>query len=98
MGIDYLFSAFCLPNFIYGLSVYNGAVDSDLRVIQNFRDGCLKRKLYTSKRIDDRDLLEEADRKLFKVCTVDPGCPFSNIIVKKKETKYHLRDRTAYRP
>ena len=46
--------------------------------------------------MDTRDLLEKADRKLFKVRSVDPAdCPLSNIIPKIKETKYHLRDRTA---
>ena len=50
----------------------------------------LKRK-YISKRIDIRDLLEKADRKLFKVRSVDPDCPLSKIIPKKKEAKYNLR-------
>ena len=34
--------------------------------------------------------LEKADKKIFKVCSVDPDCPLSNIIPKKKETKYQL--------
>ena len=78
--VDHLFSA--LPNFTYGLPVY-GAVDSDLTVIQNFLDRCFKRK-YTSKRMDIRELLEKADKKLFKVRSVDLDCPLSNIIPKKK--------------
>lgn len=41
-------------NFTYGLSVY-GAIDSDLMVIQNFLDRCLKKK-YISKRMDVQDL------------------------------------------
>ena len=53
----------------YGLPVY-GAVDSDLTVIQNVLDRCFKRK-YTSKRMDIRELLEKADKKLFKVRSVD---------------------------
>ena len=69
----------------YGLPVY-GAVDSDLTVIQNVLDRCFKRK-YTSKRMDIRELLEKADKKLFKVRSVDPDCQLSNIIPKKKETK-----------
>ena len=76
--VDHLFSALVLPNFTYGLPVY-GAVDSDLTVIQNFLDRCFKRK-YTSKRMDIRELLEKADKKLFKVRSVDPDCPLSNII------------------
>ena len=94
--VDHLFSALVLPNFTYGLPVY-GAVDSDLTVIQNFLDRCFKRK-YTSKRMDIRELLEKADRKLFKVRSVDPDCPLSNIIPKKKETKYLLRNKSAHRP
>ena len=88
--VDRLFCTLLLPNFTYGLSVY-GAVDSDLTVIQNFLDRCFKRK-YISKRMDIRDLLEKADRKLFKVRSVDPDCPLSKIIP-KKETKYNLRNR-----
>ena len=71
--VDHLFSASVLPNFTYGLPLY-GAVDSDLTVIQNFLDRCFKRK-YTSKRRDIRELLEKADKKIFKVRSVDPDCP-----------------------
>ena len=94
--VDHLLSALVLPNFTYGLPVY-GAVDSDLTVIQNFLDRCLKRK-YTAKRMDIRELLEKADKKLFKVRSVDPDCPISNIIPKKKETNYLLRKKSAHRP
>ena len=73
------------------------AVDSDLTVIQNVLNRCFKRK-YTSKRMDIRELLEKADKKLFKVRSVDPDCPLSNIIPKKKETKYQLRNKSAHRP
>jgi len=51
-----------------------------------------------SKRMDIRDLLERADRKLLKLCSVDPDCPLNNIIPKKKETKCNLRNRTACHP
>ena len=80
----------------YGLPVY-GAADSDLTVIQNVLDRCFKRK-YTSKRMDIRELLEKEDKKLFKVRSVDRDCPLSNIIPKKKETKYQLRNKSAHRP
>ena len=51
---------------------------------------------HISKRMD---LLEKADRKLFKkVRSVDPDCPLSKIIPKKKETKYNLRNRTLQHP
>lgn len=60
----------------YGLSVY-GAMDSDLRVIQNFLDGRLKRKLlYTSKRIDFRDLLEKA---IYAYCPQINSDRFKNV-------------------
>ena len=39
-----------------------------------------------------------ADRKLFKVRSVDSDCPLSKIIPRKKETKYSLRNRTVHRP
>ena len=58
---------------------------------------CFKRK-YTSKRMDIRELLEKADKKLFKVPSVDPDCPLSNTIPKKKETKHLLRNKSAHRP
>ena len=94
--VDQLFSALVLPNLTYVLPVY-GAVDSDLTVIQNFLDRCFKRK-YTSKRMDIRELLEKADKKLFKVRSVDPDFPLNNIIPKKKETEYLLRNKSAHRP
>ena len=48
--------------------------------------------------MDIRDLLEKADRKLFKVRSVDPDCLLSKIIARKKETKYNLRNRTVHHP
>ena len=94
--VDHLFSALVLPNFISGLPVY-GAVDSDLTVIQNFLDRCFKIQ-YTAKRMEIRELLEKADKKLFTVRLVDPDCPISNIIPKKRETNYLLRKKNAHRP
>ena len=48
--------------------------------------------------MDIRELLEKADKKIFKVRSVDPDCSLSNIIPKKKETKYQLRNKSAHRP
>ena len=48
--------------------------------------------------MDIRDLLEKADKKLFKVHSVDPDCPLSNIIPNKKQTKYLLRNKSAHCP
>ena len=91
--VDHLpvFSALVLLNFTYGLPLY-GVADSDLTVIKNFLDRCFKRK-YTSKRMDIQELLEKADKKLFKVRSVDPDSQLSNIIQKKKETNYLLRKK-----
>ena len=47
--------------------------------------------------MDIRELLEKADKKIFKVRSVDPDRPLSNI-VPKKETKYQLRNKSAHRP
>ena len=66
-------------------------------ILRPYKTSWIKRK-YISKRIDIRELLVKADKKLFKVRSVDPDCPLSNIIPKKKETKYLLRNKTAHRP
>ena len=47
--------------------------------------------------MDIWEVLEKADKKLFKVRSVDPDCPLSNIIPRKKEIKYQIRNKTAYR-
>ena len=63
-------------------------------IIQNFLDRCFKRK-YALTRMDIRDPLEKADRKLFKIRSVDTDCPLIKIIPKKKETKsreYEMRE------
>ena len=62
--VDHLFNAIVLPNFSYALPVY-GASDSDVSVIQNFLDQCMKRK-FMSKNVNIRDLLEKADKTLQK--------------------------------
>ena len=43
------------------------------------------------------ELLVKADKKLFKVRSVDPDCPLSHIIPKKKEINYQLRNKIANR-
>ena len=62
--VDHLFNAIVLPNLSYALPVY-GASDSDLSVIQNFLDRCMKRK-FMSNNVNIRDLLEKADKTLYK--------------------------------
>ena len=48
--------------------------------------------------MDIRELLEKPGKKIFKVRSVDPDRPLSNVIPKKKETKYQLRNKSAHRP
>lgn len=45
--------------------------------------------------MDIRELLDKADRKLIKARLADPDCPLGKIMLKKKEIKYHLRNRTS---
>ena len=79
--VDHLFSALVLPNFTYGLPVY-GAIDSDLTVIQTFMDRCFKRK-YTStcERMDIRELLEKADKKISRYVQSLPWHKVLNAVV-----------------
>ena len=48
--------------------------------------------------MDIRELLDKAGRKLFKARSADRNGPLVNIILKKKDTKYHPRNRTFQRP
>ena len=61
--VDHIFNAIVLPNFSYVLPVY-GASDSDLSVIQNFLDRCMKRKFVPEYKY--QDLLEKADKTLYE--------------------------------
>ncbi|XP_068751692.1 uncharacterized protein [Montipora capricornis] len=88
--VDHLFNPIVLPNFSYALSVY-GASDSVLSAIQNFLDRCMKRK-YTSKNVNMRDLLEKADKTLYKKRSNDPECPFFQFLPKEKKTRYNLKN------
>ena len=47
--------------------------------------------------MDIREILEKADKKLFKVRSVDPDCQLRSIFPKKKETKQQLRNKSAHR-
>ncbi|XP_068723856.1 uncharacterized protein [Montipora capricornis] len=94
--IDHPFNAIVLPNFSYGLSVY-GASDSDLSVIQNFLDRCMKRK-YTSKNVNIRDLLEKVDKTLYKKRPNHPECPFFQFLPEEKKTRYNLRNTSVSVP
>ena len=82
-----------LRNFSYALPVY-GASDSDLFVKQNFLDRCMKRK-FMSKNVNIRDLLEKADKTLYKKRSNDPECPFFQFLPKEKNARYNLRNTSA---
>ena len=82
--VDHLFNAIVSPNF-------SCASDSDLSVIQKFLDRCMKRK-FTSKNVNIKDLLEKADKTLYKKRSNDPECPFFQFLPKEKNTRYNLRD------
>ena len=89
--VDHLFNAIVLPNFSYALPVY-GASDSDLSVIQNFLDRCMKRK-FMSKNVNIR-----TDKTLYKKRSNDPECPFFQFLPKEKNTRFNLRDTSVSVP
>ena len=91
--VDRLFNAIVLPNFSYGLPVY-GASDSDLSVIQNFLDRCMKRK-FMSKNVNIRDLLEKADKTLYKKRSNESECPFFQFLPKEKDMRCNLRNTAS---
>ena len=94
--VDHLFNAIVLPNFSFTLPVY-GTSDSDLSVIQNFLDWCMKRK-FMSKNVNIRDLLEKADKTLYKKRSNDPECLFFQFLPKEKNMRYNLRNTSASVP
>ena len=94
--VDHLFNAIVLSNFSYALPVY-GASNSDLSVIQNFLDRCMKRK-FMSKNVNTRDLLEKEDRTLYKKRSNDPECPFFQFLPKEKNMRYNLRNTSISVP
>ena len=94
--VDHLFNAIVLPIFCYMLLVY-GASDSDLSVIQKVLDQCMKRK-FMSKNVNIRDLLEKADKTLYKKRSNDPECPFFQCLPKEKNTRYNLREMSVSVP
>ena len=71
--VDHFFNAIVLPNFSYALSVY-GASHSDLSVIQNFLDRCMK-----------RDLLEKANKTLNSKDRTSPNVRSSSFYVSKRK-------------
>ena len=57
-----------------------------------------KNKKYDNLLVPADFVMKAADKKLFKVHSVDRDCWLSNIIPKKKEIKYQLRNKSANRP
>ena len=56
----------------------------------------MKRK-YTSKNVNIRDLLEKADKTLYKKRSNDPECPFFQLLTKETKTRYNLRNTSVPR-
>ena len=79
--IDYLFTSLVLPNFISGLPVY-GASAPDLNIVQNFLDGCHKRR-FISCPVSIKDLLKKQDCKIFKKVTSMNNHPLALYIPSK---------------
>ena len=55
----------------------------------------MKRK-FMSKNVNIRDLLENADKKLYKKRSNDPECPFFQFLPKEKNTRYNLRNTSVW--
>ena len=56
-----------------------------------------KRK-FMSKNVNIRDLLEKADKTLYKKRSNDPECPFFQFLPKEKNTRYNLRNTSVFVP
>ena len=67
-----------------------------LNTVQCFLDRGYKRK-YTSQLVNIKDLLENQDRKIFKVASKQSS-PLYDLLPKKKLTTYSLRKETNQRP
>jgi len=81
--VDHLFNAVVLPNFSYALPVY-GASDSDRILL----DRCMKKK-FNSKNANIWDLLEKADRTLYKTRSNEPECLLLQFLPKEKNMRYN---------
>ena len=57
----------------------------------------MKRK-FMSKNVNIRDLLEKADKTLYKKRSNDPECPFFQFLPKEKNTRYNLRNTSVSVP
>ena len=49
-------------------------------------------------KLNIRELLEKADRRIFKKRSSDAGHPLNNILPKHKENKYNLRVKSSHCP
>ena len=57
----------------------------------------MKRK-FMSKNVNIRDLLEKADKTLYKKRSNDLECPFFQFLPKEKNTRYNLRNTSVSVP
>jgi len=79
--VDHLFNAVLSPNFSYALPVY-GASDSDRILL----DRCMKKK-FNFENVNIRNLLEKADRTLYKTRSNEPECLFFQFLPKENNRR-----------
>lgn len=53
---------------------------------------------FMSKNVDIRDLLEKADKALYKKRSNDPECPFFQFLPKEKNMRYNFRNTSVSVP
>lgn len=94
--IDYLFLSLVLPKLTYGLPIYAASLP-ELTTVQNFLTRCFKRK-YISDHIQILDLLESADRGIFKKVSGTPNHPLFPILPTVKASSLCLRNHRSQLP
>ena len=94
--VDYVFRSTVLPKLTYGLPIYASSTP-ELTTVQNFLQRCFKRK-YISYQINIYDVLEEADRALFKKISSMPGHPLYPSLLKTKESSVRLSVSSSQLP
>lgn len=72
-------------------------VDKSFHYCYSFDFSCRFRK-FMSKNVDIRDLLEKADKALYKKRSNDPECPFFQFLPKEKNMRYNFRNTSVSVP
>ena len=94
--LDYVFRSIVLPKLTYGLPIYASSTP-EVTTVQNFLQRCFKHK-YISYQINIYDVLEEADRALFKKISSMPSHPSYPSLPKTKESSVRLRVPSSQLP